>query len=67
MELEEWKAKNAKARKYAHFDDKVSLEKVWDYISCPSNIKLHGFYPFIHYEKKFNKFKKENGGGVLVR
>lgn len=65
MELEEWKEKNAKARKYAHFDDKVSLEKVWNYISCPSNIKRHGFYPFIHYEKKFNKFKKENGKGSI--
>ncbi len=65
MELEEWKEKNAKARKYAHFDDKVSLEKVWDYISSPSNIKRHGFYPFIHYEKKFNKFKKENGKGSI--
>lgn len=65
MELEEWKEKNAKARKYAHFDDKVSLEKVWNYISSPSNIKRHGFYPFIHYEKKFNKFKKENGKGSI--
>lgn len=65
MELEEWKEKNAKARKYAHFDDKVSLEKVWNYISSPSNVEKHGFYPFIHYEKKFNKFKKEDGKGSI--
>ncbi len=65
MELEEWKEKNAKARKYAHFDDKVSLEKVWNYISVPSNVEKHGFYPFIHYEKKFNKFNRENGKGHI--
>ena len=53
MDLYEWKTKNANARKYAHFDEKVSLDKVWDYISDPTNIVKHGFYPFIHYEKKF--------------
>lgn len=65
MDLQEWKQKNARARRYAHFDDKISLEKVWDYISNPANIQKHGFYPFIHYEKKFNKFKKENGVGYI--
>ena len=59
MELKEWKERNAKARKYAHFDEKVSLDNVWTYISNSDNIKKHGFYPFIHYEKVFNKFKLE--------
>lgn len=57
MELNEWKKKNSAARKYAHFDEKVSLNRIWSYISCPQNIKSHGFYPFIHYTKKFIKFK----------
>lgn len=43
MDLYEWKTKNANARKYAHFDEKVSLDKVWDYISDPTNIVKHGF------------------------
>lgn len=59
MDLYEWKTKNA--RKYAQFDEKVSLDKVWDYISDPTNIVKHGFYPFIHYEKKFNKFTRKDG------
>ena len=59
MDLYEWKTKNVNARKYAHFDEKVSLDKVWDYISDPTNIVKHGFYPFIHYEKKFNKFTRK--------
>lgn len=65
MNLQEWKEKNARARKYAHFDDKVSLEKVWNYISNPVNIEKHGFYPFIHYEKKYRKYKRENGVGSV--
>ena len=65
MDLYEWKVKNATARKYAHFDEKVSLDKVWNYISNPDNIMKHGFYPFIHYEKKFNKFTKKDGMGYI--
>lgn len=65
MSLEIWKEKNAKARSYAHFDERVSLEQVWDYISNPDNVKKHGFYPFIHYEKKFNKYVREKGRGYI--
>lgn len=61
MSLEIWKEKNAEARSYAHFDERVSLEQVWNYISNPNNIKKHGFYPFIHYEKKFNKYVEYSG------
>ena len=58
MNLEEWKEKNKKSKNYAHFDERTSISNVWDYISNAENIKSHGFYPFIHYEKKFNKFTK---------
>lgn len=57
MELSKWKEKNKYSKGYAHFDDKASLEKVWDYISNPNKIIHHGFYPFIHYEKSFFKYK----------
>lgn len=65
MELQKWKEKNAKGKQYAHFDEKVSLKKVWDYISNPKNIEEHGFYPFIHYKKKLTKFRKVNGKGAI--
>lgn len=57
----EWVDRNKYARNYAHFDKKVSLKNVFDYIKVPDNIKKHGFYPFIHYEKKIRKYVKENG------
>lgn len=65
MELSEWKEKNKSARSYAHFDRKVSIDNVWNYISNPINVKRHGFYPFIHYSKNFNKYKKGKGKGEI--
>ncbi|WP_127506681.1 reverse transcriptase/maturase family protein [Paenibacillus humicus] len=61
MELQEWKLKNKKRRNYAHFDPKVSLDRVWSYISDPRKIASHGFYPFIHYTLSFLKYNKETG------
>ena len=65
MELERWKEKNKEPRKYAHFDEKISLNNIWNYISEPENIKRHGFYLFIHYEKKFSKYRKVDGIGEI--
>nr|WP_154957924.1 reverse transcriptase domain-containing protein [Paenibacillus xylanexedens] len=61
MELQKWKEKNKHRRNYAHFDSKVSLDKVWSYISNPKKIAKHGFYPFIHYTITFHKFNKKKG------
>ena len=56
MTIQEWKDRNRYAKRYAHFDKRVSLERVWNYISVPENIIKHSFYPFIHYTQKFNKY-----------
>ena len=37
MDLEEWKKKNRASRHYAHFDEKISLGRAWNYISNPEN------------------------------
>lgn len=60
MDLQDWKSKHKKRRYYAHFDTKVSLNQVWDYISDPRRVAAHGFYPFIHYTLSFIKFHKES-------
>ncbi|WP_051541844.1 hypothetical protein [Clostridium lundense] len=57
MTIDEWKEKNKYAKGYAHFDNKVSLKQIFKYISNPNNVKKHGFYPFIHYTQKFNKYR----------
>ena len=50
-----------KCKKICAFWWKGFIGQVWDYISDPTNIVKHGFYPFIHYEKKFNKFTRKDG------
>ncbi|ASJ52491.1 hypothetical protein BP422_02375 [Brevibacillus formosus] len=61
MNLEKWKIKNKKSRNYSHFDSRVYLDKVWDYIKDPNKIKRHGFYPFIHYTQSFKRYSKHTG------
>ena len=61
MTLEEWKNKNSVYKKYAHFDKRVMINDVWNYISNPKIVAKHGFYPFIHYTQVFKKYKKSVG------
>lgn len=59
MTLIEWKELQSKkaAPQYTHFDRRVSLEKCFNYITSPSKVSHHGFYPFIHYTLKSRKVK----------
>lgn len=66
MDFKDWKEKNKKAKNYAHFDLKVSLENVLEYIKNPKNIAKHGFYPFIQYEKRYVKYGR-NGVREKIR
>lgn len=52
---------------YSHFDYRTSISKCRDYIMDPHNIATHGFYPFIHYEKKMIKYNKTDGKKEKVR
>lgn len=61
MDIQTWKERNSQCRPYAHFDKRVPLKGVWNYISNAEKVSTHGFYPFIHYTKQFNKFSKTKG------
>lgn len=61
MDLLEWKNKNTYAAGYAHFDKKISLNSAWNYITNPSKVAKHSFFPFIHYDQVFYKFSKKQG------
>lgn len=52
---------------YSHFDYKTNIILSWEYISNPSNVATHGFYPFIHYEKKQIKYHKQKGKKIKIR
>lgn len=60
MELSDWKKKNGTKRNLAHFDAKVSMNQVWQYINNPQKVASHGFYPFIHFTLSFRKFDSSN-------
>ncbi len=47
-----------KKRNYLHFDEKRSHAYLYDYVTHPSNITRHSFYPFISYNLIDKKIEK---------
>ncbi|KXY42242.1 reverse transcriptase domain-containing protein [Bacillus sp. FSL M7-1020] len=43
-------------KSYLHFDNRVKIEHVKKSIQDPEWIKKHAFFPFIHFEIKFEKY-----------
>ena len=46
---------------YAHFDWRTDVSEQREYIADPKKVARHGFYPFIHYEKRTLKYSKKKG------
>ena len=53
--------KHDKCKGYAHFDRRVSLgmEQVRSYVTDADKIAAHGFYPFIHFERKNPRYGRK--------
>lgn len=49
-----------KYKKYAHFDRRMSVKKAKAILKKEDTIKKHGFFPFIHYSKKYKKLEVVN-------
>ena len=58
MNSEDFRKANEGIKKYAHFDNRVSLknDEVWKYVTNPNQIRVHAFYPFISFEKLCPKY-----------
>ena len=54
-------------RPYAHFDWRTDIDQKRAYIVDPHKVASHGFYPFIHYEKRTLKFNKKKGKKEKIR
>ncbi|WP_341280215.1 reverse transcriptase/maturase family protein [Paenibacillus sp. FSL H8-0537] len=67
MNLDEWKERHRARRNLAHFDTKVSLAQVWDYVSDPEKIATHGFYPFINYTLSVRKYDESSDNKTKVK
>lgn len=46
---------------YAHFDWRTDLGQQREYVADPDKVAKHGFYPFIHYEKRTLKYNRKKG------
>ena len=53
-------------RYYAHFDVRTDIGRMKDYVSNPTAVAAHGFYPFIHYEMDMSKFKSSSKKNVWL-
>lgn len=60
QELAQWRLENSHCKKYAHFDNRVSLanDAVWRYVTDPARVAKHGFYPFIQKMQRTCKYDK---------
>lgn len=67
MFIDDWKEKNRYSRNYAHFDTRIHLSNIWEYISDKNKIRKHSFYPFISHTLIFKKYNKNNGVKEKVR
>lgn len=54
-------------KSYAHFDWRTDVSQQREYIADPKKVTMHGFYPFIHYEKRTLKFSKKKGRREKIR
>lgn len=51
--------KKYRVKGYKHLDSKKLIEKVKDKIQNPQWVAKHGFYPFMHFEIKFQKYSRK--------
>ncbi|WP_440213450.1 reverse transcriptase domain-containing protein [Cytobacillus praedii] len=51
--------KKYRVKGYKHLDNKKSIEKVKGKIQNPQWVAKHGFYPFMHFEIKFQKYSRK--------
>jgi hypothetical protein len=54
-------------RGYLHFDQPISLDKAFKIVSNPENVSKHSFFPFINFEVKSYKLKKDNVTNKLIK
>src|SRR5688572_20308439 len=50
-----------KQRFYLHFDRPVSLKKATEIVLNPSIVAKHAFMPFIRFEQRVKRYKREKG------
>ncbi|WP_405649044.1 antiviral reverse transcriptase Drt2 [Pseudomonas sp. Ld6] len=56
-----------KSRKYLHFDRPLGQKAAFDYVTSPSKVAQHSFYPFITFTSQVLKYRFDNHRGVFAK
>ena len=48
-----------KYKGYAHFDKRISIGEARKNVEKPQYVATHGFYPFLHFTLKINRYRKK--------
>lgn len=48
-----------KYKGYAHFDKRISIGEARKYVEKPQYVAKHGFYPFLHFTLKINRYRRK--------
>jgi len=61
--MKEWRLKDTDLKRYPHFDPVISSEDAEALALDPEKVAQHAFYPFLLYNKHWNRFSKRGESG----
>jgi hypothetical protein len=56
-----------KEKRYAHFDKKIKVDNILEYVKSHEKVSRHGFMPLIHFTRKDVKYTKEDERKAKLR
>jgi Reverse transcriptase (RNA-dependent DNA polymerase) len=60
----EWCLEAKKLKRYPHFDSDISAAEAEIFVQNPTAVTSHGFYPFMRYTERWNKWAKKGEKGA---
>lgn len=58
-----WSAADVRLKNYPHLDPVISKSEAVRLATDPKYVTQHKFYPFLRYEKRWNRFAEKGGKG----
>ena len=57
--MDKWQLSQTKLKQYPHFDKPLSIREAVALASDPQRVRSHGFFPFIRFENRWTRFRRE--------
>lgn len=58
--LRNWQPKTSDLKNYRHFDSRMSVNQIMQYVTVPENVTKHRFRPLFHFKKEWRRPPKKN-------